>query len=449
MQIGMSQNYRLDVSTEISIMLNPRMLQMLNVLNLPYNELVEEMQRQSETNPMLEIEKRDTLIDYLRLMSNTPYKESAGGKEKADLEDYLKRGASLEEHLIAQLGLVECPEQEKEACSQLIGSLDTNGYLADFDRVKDEIKQRLCVDDAVIESALDILQSFEPEGIGCRDAKECLMIQVRQYNFENEALKETLEKAITQHLDDIAEKNFAKISSSLGISAEGAEQICDFIKNNLNPLPGASFSERSAPAIPSFAAEKTSSGFKAVNLESKYGPVMKINRQYLKMMDDPSANEQTRDFIREKLERAKDFLENIAKRHETTEKIVQMLLDRQKDFLEGGRGHMEPVTQKDISDKFGIHPSTVSRAIAGKYIETPKGVIKIKSLCRYNVKGRTKEQIQEIIRGILSKEEQQRPLHDREIRASLSALGIDLDRRTVADYRKQMGIDEAKERQRQ
>ncbi|MCX5749496.1 MAG: RNA polymerase factor sigma-54 [Candidatus Saganbacteria bacterium] len=444
------QNMFLDISLNINLMLNPRMLQMLNVLNLPYAELVEKIKTEAEENPLIEIERRDAMIEYLRYHSSTPLKETPSGLpeegSEAGFEHYIQKGVELVPHLMSQAGLLDISEKEKEIVTELIKHLDINGYIRDWESVSPAVMSALGAAEKEIEEALGLLQGLEPDGIGARDLKECLLIQISEYDFEDETLVKLLKKAVSSHLDEIASRDLAAISKSLDITEEGALQICDFIKNNLTPYPGAAFSSSATPAIPSFSVKKEGPEIKLVNLETRYGPVIKLSPQYLKMLKDPGTDAATVSFIKEKIDKANELIEQLAKRGETLEKIAVEITEKQKDYLFGKSAHPAPLLQKSISAKFGIHPSTVSRAVSEKYIETPKGVISLKSLCPKEILGTTTNSLREKVLQLISAEDNKAPLSDSDIQRLLSARGFDIKRRTVTDYRKKLSIGTVAER---
>ncbi len=444
----LSQNLGMNINMELGLMLSPKMLEMLKILNLPYAELVEKIKEEAESNPVLEIDKRDAMIEYLRFHSSTPVKDFdfTGAEERPELEEYIKKSTNLEDHLMFQLDSIETTAKQKELVQMLVRSVDDKGYLVDFEAIKAKLLSEQSASEEDIEEALEILQAFEPEGVGARDLVECLLIQVREYNFDSKELRRMIEKAIKGHLQDIGDKKFTKVASALKINEEGVQNLADFIRNNLNPFPGSYFSNSSTPAIPSFKIKVSGGKLQAENIEEKYGPGLSINPEYLRMLDNPKTDAKTMEYIKEKVQKAKDLMEQIAKRHETIQKIVDSIIETQKQYLTGKRKFPESITQKSISDKFGIHPSTTSRAIAGKYIETPLGVIKIKTLFPRDAFGLTRDIIKDIVAEIIAGEDKKFPMSDQQILAVLESKGLKLKRRTVAEYRNDLGAGTSGER---
>jgi RNA polymerase sigma-54 factor len=439
--------HELNISQTLEMMLSPRMIQMLRMLNLSYMELVEEINKASEENVMLELEKPDRLIEYLKQISTERIpKKAIIGEELPGVEAIADTTTSLEEHLLKQLELEDVEGMFKDIAEALIGSIDDRGYLMDHEAVSKRIIAELNVEQSDIDEMLELIQGFEPEGVGARDLKECLMIQVREMNFETPELEKVLLKAIDGHLEDLANKDFEKIAKALKIGKDGVERLAEFIKNNLNPNPGSQYCVKAPCVIPSFYIKKENDKYQAVNLEKTYGPVLKISPSYERMLNDPRTDKESIEFLKNKLSSAKDFLENIQKRQQTIEKIVDRIVDTQAGFFEGGPVELSPLMQKNIADELGLHPSTISRAISNKYLQTPRGVFRLKMLCPREVKGLTSEKIKNQIEEVIASEDKRSPLSDDEIAQKLKDKGVDIHRRTVAVYRKKLGMKIASKR---
>ena len=439
-KLGLGQE--LNIAQTLEMILSPRMLQMLKILNMNYVDLAEEIEKNTEENVMLELEKPDRLLEYIKHISaeRIPKKEIPG-EELPGIETLADTYESLEDHLLKQLDLEEMDETERKIAETLISNIDDRGYLKNYEQVSEAIRKELNVDQKKIDEVLGIIQGFEPEGVAARDLKECLLIQVKEHNFETPQLEEILEKAIKHHLEDLAQKDFDRISKALGIPRSGAVQLAEFIKNNLNPNPGTSYSEKENCVIPSFSITKEKDGYKVVNLEKTYGPVIKLSPTYQKMLMDRNSDAESVRFLKEKLEGAKEFLENLEKRHKTMEEIVNLIVGSQTRYFESDSSQLEPLMQKDMAEKFGLHPSTISRAVNNKYLQTQKGVVALKYLCPRNIKGLTSHKIQKLIEEIIRSEDKKSPLNDDQIAERLKGEGIPLKRRTVALYRQKLGFE--------
>jgi len=438
-----------DLKQTLELLLSPRMLQMLKVLNLSYADLVERVTKEAEENPLVEVERRDEYVEFIRyLTSDRKIKKEADFEEMPGLENIGKVEKTLEEHLLLQLELEDMEERDRGIARGIIENIDDFGYVINYPRLRERIMAEFKVSRPTVDKALKIVQTFEPEGVGARDLKECLLIQVREYNFENEALQEILVRAVEKHLDDLGRGDREKVAREMGLPQSGVEEIASFIKNNLDPNPGSSFGTGTKHVIPSFAVEKADQGYKLVNLETRYGPVIKISAQYLKMLDDPKTDEKTREFLRNKLKIAKNMMEDFARRSETLDKIVRKIVETQEDFLSRGVTWLRPLAQKELADEFGLHPSTISRTVAEKYVQTPQGLYPLRFLCPRGPKGMTVARTKALLAEIIKKEDKSGPLSDSQLTRLMKEKGARIDRRTVAHYRKELKIPTADQRSR-
>lgn len=437
-----------DLKQTLELLLSPRMLQMLKVLSLPYMDLVENLTKEAEENPVLEVERQDEYVEFIRyLTSDKKIKKQTDFDELPGLENIGNVTKTLEEYLLEQLELEDLEQAQYDMAKMIIEDIDDFGYVINYPQLREKIMKKFSVSRPTVNKALKIVQSFEPEGIGARDLRECLLIQIEEYNFANEALQEILSKAVKKHLDDLAEENFAKVAHGLEIPETGVTEIANFIKTNLNPNPGSSFGGETKHVIPSFAVETTDKGYKLVNLETRYGPVINISAHYLKMIDNPKTDAKTKEFLKEKLKNAKNLIEAFSKRSETLEKIVRKIIETQGDFLAKGATWLRPLTQKSLSDEFGLHPSTISRTVTEKYIQTQQGLFPLKFLCPRGPKGLTAGRIKAMLVEIITSEDKKKPLSDGKLTETMNDQGANLDRRTVAYYRKELKIPTAAERQ--
>ena len=436
-----------DIKQTLELLLSPRLMQMLKVLNLSYADLVEHIAKQAEENPVLEVERQDEYVEFINyLNSDRKIKKQADFEEMPGLENISKTAKTLEQHLLDQLELEDLDEQYHTMATLIIENIDDFGLVINYPALRDKIMKQLDVSRPTVDKALKIVQGLEPEGVGARDMTECLLIQISAHNFENKELETLLKKAVKNHLNDFAEKNYKKIAQEMDLTETAVSEIANFIKHNLNPNPGSAFGQEVRSVIPSFAIEKQGQGFKLINLEQRYGPQIKISPHYLKMLEDPATDEKTKEFIRDKIKAAKELMEDFDKRSETLLRIIKKIVDTQTDFLSQGTSWLKPLTQKSLADEFGLHPSTISRSVAEKYIQTPKGMFPLKFLCPLGPKGATVSRIKLLLEEILKLENADKPLSDSQIAEQMLNKGIDIDRRTVAYYRKEMKVKNFEER---
>jgi RNA polymerase sigma-54 factor len=436
-----------EVTQTLELLLSPRMLQMLNVLSLSYTDLVNRITKEAEENVMLDVERRDEYVEIIRyLSSDKKIKKQADFEELPGLEKIGRVSKTLEEHLLEQLELEDLEKPYYKIAKIIIGYIDDFGYVINYPKLQKRIMKDFSVSRPTVDKALKIVQGFEPEGIGARNLKECLLIQIQGYNFEEKELQQILVKAVKTHLKDLGHQNFGKVARDLGITESGAAGLADFIKKNLNPNPGSSFGGETKHVIPSFAVEKTEKGFKVINLENRYGPIVNISSRYLEILENPKTDEKTREFLREKFKTAKNLIEDFLRRSETLEKIVRKIIETQEEFLTKGVTWLRPLTQKSLADEFGLHPSTISRTVAEKYIQTSLGTFPLRFLCPRGPKGLTVTRIKAMLVEIVKNEDKSRPLSDSQITEIMKELGARIDRRTVAYYRNELKMPTWSER---
>jgi RNA polymerase sigma-54 factor len=436
-----------NITQTLELLLSPRLLQMLKVLQLPYLEYVDQVNKEAEENVMLEVERKDEYVEFLRyLTSDQKIKKEADFSELPGLENIGRVEKTLEEHLLEQIDYADLEEKDKLVAREIVENIDDQGYLLAYPALRERVMEKFQLSRPTVDKILKVVQSFEPDGVGARDLKECLLLQIAAYDFESAELEALLTKVVENHLADIEAKNFGKIAASLGIPETGVEGIVDFIKHNLNPNPGALFGGQACQVIPSFAVEKKGKDYKVVNLETTYGPLIKLSPSYLKMLDDPKTDDKTREFLKERLKRAKELMEDTFKRKETMEKIANRIVASQRDFLDQGLIWLKPLSQKSLADEFGLHPSTVSRTVAAKYIQTPHGLFPLKLLCPRGPKGLTAARLKAMIVELINGENKEARLSDEQLSELMKEKGADLDRRTVAYYRKELKIPTAGER---
>lgn len=426
-----------NLDNKLQMMLSPRMLRMLNILSLPFIELVEKIDRESEENPFLEIERPEVLFEYIKYLgSDRKIKREIDYSEYDGLKNVAAKSINLEDHLLEQLKLVDLPKDDQALAEEFIHALDRNGYLKDFD----EIVKRLKIKKEKAEEILSVVQGFEPDGIAARNLPECLALQVREHNFDDPELEEIVINIINKHLEDLGEGNHKKIVATEGIAEEDVAAAAQFIKENLNPFPARGFSESERVVVPSFAIEVKDGNIVPTNLEERYGPKIKISSQYEKMLKDPRTDQNSLKFLKERFEKVTEMIENLARRRETGTKIMELIAERQRDFFIKGPSHFRPLSQKEIADFLGLHPSTISRAIAEKYVQTKKGVFPMKYLCPRGIRGVSSFEIKEKIKEIIGGEDRQFPLSDSKIARELNLLGIKVSRRTVSTLREELKI---------
>jgi RNA polymerase sigma-54 factor len=360
--------------------------------------------------------------------------------EEYNYRDNVKaKPQNLSEFLMSQLNLLRLSTKDYDIAQLLIQNIDKRGFIGNYDKIRDEIVAKFEVEERKVHSVLKVIQTFEPEGVAARSVKECLLIQVEEYNFEHEELRAILKKVITYHFEDLAEQKFAKIASQLKIPEAGVQRIADFIKTNLTPNPGAAFSgDTEHVVIPSFLVEVAGEKIIFTNLEKTKGVQVSISDKYLQILNNQATDQATKTFLTEKLEKAKLLVDNLQQRYENLEKLAKLIVTKQEHFLRQGEDYLEPLLQKDISMNLGVSTSTVSRLVSAKFIQTPFGIYALKALCPRNHFGKTSQRFKAIIQDFFRKYPQ---FSDIQIAKQLKeAEGVIIARRTVAKYRQELGL---------
>lgn len=444
MVLGLSLEPQPRLVQTLSQMLNPQMLAMLEVFNLPYLDLLEKINEEVKQNPLLEIKKPDELLNYLQSFRS---QEKIG--RQSESSGYLTVEAlpantniTLEQSLINQLSLAQLKTKDYQIGLELISQIDSRGYFPDYFKTRTEIIEKLGASRQKIDQVLQIIQTFEPDGVGARHLEECLLIQIQNYNFDNEELQKTLEKTVREHLEIVAQKNGAKLGELLEIPEEGAQAVIQFIEHNLNPTPAANFGrpEEARPVIPSFSVDFEAGKVKITSLEQKFGPGLTLNNQYLKILETGQADEKTLTFIKEKLKNAEQFLKNIERRQNTILKIVETICEQQKSFLKNEASWLEPLPQIKIAQTLDLDPSIISRAIAQKYLQTERCIFNLKFLCPREISGVTSQKIKLLLKDIITRPNQPHSISDEKIAQMLHQKGINISRRTVTKYRLELKL---------
>ena len=365
------------------------------------------------------------------------------------MSNMVARPQSLQEYLLEQFSFFTVAEAQREFGEYLIQHLDHNGRLQSMLPEMAQQFNRLYDHNLTMEQAdevLKMIQHLDPPGVGARDHREMLLLQVD----EHLAFHEVVEVLIRNHLEDVAFNRLPVIQKATGYSIDlikvGIEQI-----QTLNPYPGRGFEQRPAQRVtPDLAIEQDENGRYVVKLLDEYVPELRISPRYTKMLKDNPTPE-TKDWIRRKIESARWLIESIEQRYNTLRKVAQEIVDHQHEFLEKGPEFIHPLKMQQIADRVGVHVTTVSRAVDEKWIQTHRGLFPLKRFFGGGTQTADGEEVawdtvriklQELIDG----EDKSDPLSDDALVNALSADGITLARRTITKYRKQMQIPSSRQR---
>lgn len=349
---------------------------------------------------------------------------------------------SLSEYLLEQLALFDLSEKDREIAYHIIMNLDENGYFKGESEEENLVNliaiQARALDEDILR-VLKIVQTFDPPGVGARDLKECLIIQARHYNCDNEILI----KAIEEHLTNFERKKYPEIAKALNITENQVREIEETIRM-FNPKPGASISgHQSEYIIPDIEVYKSNGDFK-VRLIKDNIPKIGINQQYLNIMRKRGRDPNSR-YIRDKYRSAKIFITALNERELRLKQVAEIIVKKQREFFEKGEGYLKPLQEKEIANELKMNVSTMSRIFNSKYMLTPHGVFPLKYFIKRAVisnegENITNDNIKNMIKQMIDDEDPKYPLKDDEIVRRLSRLNINIKRRTVAKYRDALGI---------
>jgi RNA polymerase sigma-54 factor len=481
--------------------LAPRMIQSMEILQLPILALQERIEQEMEDNPVLDqveevldepttvddkqnpdgltdrekelVVKEDTnnADDFERLLNMADslpddYEErSRPSRNRVDEEGDRRhdvmanmeaRPESLVDYLLHQLSWFDLSDDVRRMTERIIYSLDSNGYLmTPLEELLPPVLPEQNGDPAVhhvdyfrmAEQALSVVQGLDPPGVGARDLKECLLLQLTP----GVPYYDELRTLIVDHLEDLENNRLPAISKKTTLSIERIQEAWDELRK-LKPKPGGEFSESMVPTVtPDVFVEKDENGQYQVRLENTQLPSLYINPYYRKLLQQANTNNETREYIKRKVNSAQWLIESIEQRRNTLTRVSQAIVEHQTRFLEDGPEHIEPLKMQQIADKVKVHVTTVSRAVDDKWIQTPRGIFPLR---RFFVGGTTSADGEEVawdrvrlkLQEIVDEENKTKPFSDDALVDELASHGITVARRTVTKYRKAMNIPSSRQR---
>ena len=455
--------------------LSPQQIQMIKLLELPAVQLEQRIKQEIEDNIVLEEEERSaedeeqppqqiSFDEYLREDDTPSYKSRINNFSKDDKQRpvYLTEGRSLQEYLVEQLGYRNLPERDMRLAVYLIGSIDEDGYLRrDLESVADDIAFTMGLETTAgeLERLLGIIHELEPAGIGARDLRECLLLQMAQMPVNNRP-RRLARKILTSYFDEFVKKHYEKLMARLQISEDDFRDAIAEIRH-LSPKPGNLYAEGGTDTtpyiIPDFILDYQDGRFN-LSLNSYNVPEVRVNRRYMEMIremvgSDGRVREKDKEaiqFVKNKIDSAKWFISAIKQRHDTLMRTMQTILDYQQEyFKDGDKSKLRPMILKDIADRTGLDVSTISRVVNSKYVQTQFGIILLKSLFSEAMQTDSGEEvssyeIKNILQQCIDEEDKRRPLTDETLMDILNSKGYRIARRTVAKYREMLGIPVAR-----
>jgi RNA polymerase sigma-54 factor len=476
----MRQGLRLTQTQKL--VMTPKLQQALKLLQAPTLELQQMLKHEMVSNPLLEEvddlteepepekESHDEEFEEQRLeREEQEPQEAPEAPEEVDWTEFMQQGSdssstrseerheefvervpvsrpSLDEHLAEQLRYRKMGDEAEAIGDYIIGSIDDRGYLT---MTVEEVAAELDKPVALVEQVLSAIQALDPPGIGARDLRECLLLQLKARGLEGELPWRIVDK----HFDDLVRRRQIDIARSLKVPVEEVQTALDLI-GTLSPVPGNQVSGADAQYVyPDLIVERVGEDY-VVTLNDRNVPRLRISSAYEHVLKDGGAkNGETREYVVSKLNSARWLIQTIEQRRKTMVKVMRAIVEEQREFFDSGILHLKPLTLQDIASKIGMHESTVSRVTSGKYVQTPRGVFELKYFFSSGLNTQGGDDIsaksaKAIIAKLIEGEDKKDPLSDQKLMEMLQSQGLDIARRTVAKYREQLNIPNARFRKR-
>jgi RNA polymerase sigma-54 factor len=479
------------------MILAPRMIQSMEILQLPIMALQERIQQELQENPVLELkeadadegsteeggeapvvqveaedvtnpekelvidESGDNELDFDRLEAmsrdwedhfNEEHRPSRSGldeegdKKHDAMQNMPSRPQSLQDYLAEQLSFLDTTPEQLRLLRFLISYIDEKGYLAvSTEEIARSYDQPVTVEQ--VEEVLKMVQKLDPPGVGARDLCECLRLQLTPETPHREVLL----ALINNHLEDITHNRLPIIQRRTGFDLATIKAAIEGLKH-LNWHPGAQFRVENIPyVVPDIAVERDDNGDYQVRLLDDWTPSIYISRRYLDLYRDKSADPKAKEYLKRKIQAAQWLMESIEQRRATLEKVTRAIIQHQRAFLDKGPEFIEPLKMQQIADLVGVHVTTVSRAVDDKWVQTPRGIFPLKRFFgggTHTVSGEEVawETIKQKLLEIIEKEDKSNPLSDEELVAKLQEASYPVARRTVTKYRKMLNIPSSRQR---
>ena len=453
--------------------LSPLQIQTIKLIELPIQDLEQRIRKELEENPVLDdetpestdedgeeqprevslsdIKEDDSIPDYKLRVNNY-------GKDERPEYNTFSVKESFTQSLMEQLGFRNLSEHQHDIAAFIIGSLDEDGYLRrDIDSLVDDLAFRMNIETTPeeVEKMLHIIQEFDPPGIGARDLRECLLIQLKGLKQTPDVIN--AQRILTDWFQEFSNKHFQKIMTRLNLSQDEMKAAMARIVK-LNPSPGGqiddSYNDQAQQIVPDFILSLENGELK-LTMPRFSIPEIRINKKYADLLMD-AANSSERQkkeaatFVKQKMDSAKWFVEALKQRHNTLLSTMQAIIDYQHDyFMDGDESHLKPMVLKDIAAKTGFDISTISRVVNSKYIETHFGIFPLKYFFSEGLENQQGEEVstrelKKVLQDFVDKEDKHKPLTDDELVTLMNEKGYKVARRTIAKYRDQLNIPKAR-----
>ena len=452
--------------------LSPLQIQTIKLIELPIQELEQRVKAELEENPVLDDspapekedrddEPRDVSIDEMDADDPIPsYKLRVNnyGKDERPQYNTFSVKDSFTQSLMEQLGFRNLSKHDHDVAAFIIGSLDEDGYLRrDLGSIVDDLAFRANIesDEEEVLRLLRVIQDFEPAGVGARDLRECLLLQLKTQKRTNEV--QLAETVLKDYFQDFSNKHFQKIISKLGLTEEEMKAVIARIVK-LNPAPGGqiddSYNDQAQQMVPDFVLD-IEDGEPRLSMPRFSIPEIRVNKKYADLLVEAqgSSDRQQKEaatFVKQKLDSAKWFVEALKQRHNTLRSTMEAILEYQKEyFMDGDESHLKPMVLKDIAEKTGFDISTISRVVNSKYIETHFGIFPLKYFFSEGLENQEGEEVSTrelkmALKECVDSEDKRKPLTDDQLVAEMGKKGYKVARRTIAKYRDQLAIPKAR-----
>ncbi len=444
------------------ITLSPQVYQGLSILAMPVLDLKVLIEAEILENPVLEVDEDDydepeteddrreetederAWDEWLDHYEELEHLDGTGPRdpntEEINAEEFVGGVVSFADHLRGQLALLDIAAEVELAAMAVIGLLDDDGF---FVGDCSEIASITGLDTETAEEGLRVVQQLDPPGVGARNVREALRIQADVIGVATPLLDAIIEA----HLDDVASSHFKRIARALKADEDAVREAVESLKS-LNPRPAGAYSSGQAPSyvVPDVTLRRFGDEWLIIP-NNEAIPTLRINPAYRAMLRaGSSADDQTRRYLKDRVKQAEMFMRNVDRRRDTVSRIAEIVLEVQREFFEDGQGDLRPLRLEDVAAEIGVHLSTVSRGVTGKYMDTPYGLFELRHFFSGGYRTATgvdvaSTTVKRRIRDLVETEEPGKPLSDQRIADVLAEDGVDVARRTVAKYREELGIE--------
>jgi RNA polymerase sigma-54 factor len=433
-------------------------------------EEIAEQAKREEKDPFDEIDFGSYFQDYL----DPGYRTASGFEEydKPSFEHFLAQPSTLSDHLLWQLRALTLPDDVMAAAESIVGNLDANGYLVSTD---EELAEALGLEGSLeaVQKALGVVQQLDPVGVGARNLRECLSLQIGSQRREAElamarralaeadggevaaeaewfAVFDTARHIVENCLSLLQKRDMRELTKSCGRTAEEVQAAVEYIRT-LDPRPGQRYNLSETRLIEPDVAIVKRDGEYFVLMNEDDMPTLRLSASYRKMLKSKKTEKEVREYVKERYKSAIQLLRNIEQRKNTIVRTCEAIVRRQVDFLERGESALRPMMIKEVAEEIGVHPSTVSRAVANKYVHTAQGVYELRFFFSEGVNGPEGGDLPLVllkrkVKKLIEDEDPRKPLTDDYLAEALRAQGINVTRRTVAKYREDMNIPSTHQR---